>query len=209
MKKYMLLLVLYISCNVDAQYLKKEYPLIIQHSFRNDFNVKFSVSRNTDFEGAESLFFEMSSFSFAIIENRINSSELIFSLNPIIWCLSTLTNNGQMVNSGGGLPLLSVFLQGIPNSRVEIILYKNLMLSLGIDTDYLITKKSLGIRGAGNIGLKYQLDRFSLRLLYNWEAVDFMSFYEDYNTNGLRIDISYDFGNFSFSKFIYHCGYIE
>jgi hypothetical protein len=83
------------------------------------------------------------------------------------------------------MPIISDLLEGIPNIKLEFDLYKNNYLVLGWNLDYLIASKSLGGRLDGYVGLKTQLDRVSLILLYNWESMGFVSFYKDMEYMGL------------------------
>lgn len=168
--------------------------------------MRVSVSRNSDFEGAETISIEIPSFSFTAFQNPTKTSEMVYSLNPFIWFISTLSNSGSMRNTGGGVPLFNAILEGLPNLKIDIVLYKSLSLNLGVDLDYLLAKESIGMRGGAAAGLKYQISQASLKLLYNWESIEFISFYDRYHDNGFRLDVSYDLGNTSFAKYIYHCG---
>lgn len=206
MIKYIsLILFLFLSDLVSAQYLKNEYPLGINYSTSNSFNLRISLSKNSDFEGADFLFWEMPSFSFAIIQNPKDKSEFYYSLNPLIWLFSSLTTSGDMINSGSGMPIVNALVEGLLNSKFEVVLYKRNYFVLGLDLDYLIAKKSIGWRGGYSVGLKTQLDKVSLRFLFNQEVIEFFSNYENFYNNGLRIDLSYDLGNYEFPRYIYHC----
>jgi hypothetical protein len=205
MSKNFLILFLFIVGDIFAQYHKEEYPLNLQYLFNQSLNIRVSVARNTDFEGAESIFFEMPSFSFAVFQNLNNKSEMVYSLNPLLWGMFYLINSDKYENSGGGLHPLLALLQGIPNLKLEIVLYKELNLVIGLDTDYLIAKQSLGMKLGYSAGLKYTISQISMKLLYNSEAVGFVSFYEDYTNNAFRIDLSYNFNKDSFMRNIYHC----
>jgi hypothetical protein len=200
-----LILFLFACCNLNAQYDKQEYPFNLDYTANKEFNIRLSISRNTNFE-SEYVFFEMPSISFSVIQNPYNKKEFFFSLNPLVWAISTLTNSGKMVNSGGGMPLLNVFLEGIPNLKFDILLFKDVYLDFGLDLDYLASNKSIGLRGGFATGIKAELNNLSLKLMYNWETTGFASYYKDFNSVGVRINFSYDLGSNSFSKYVYYCG---
>jgi hypothetical protein len=208
MKKYLLLIFLLVAVEKNcAQYLKKEYPLVLTHVNNGLFNIRTSFSRNTDMEGASFLNFEMPSLSFSADQSPIDHRNFVFSLNPIIWAISTLTTSGEMLNTGGGMPFINDLLEGIPNFRLEISLYpKRVFLVFGPNIDYLIGNKGLGARGGFSSGIKIPLDRVSLRIMYNIESMGLLNTNEYVTHAGLRLDLSYDFGPHSFASYIYHCG---
>ena len=205
MKKYLLIILFSVISNINAQYHKKEYPLNFQYVFNQTFNMRLSVARNIDFMGAESIFFEMPSLSFTLFQNPLNKSEMVYSVNPFLWGMFYLINSHKYINTGGGLhPLLTIF-QGIPNLKLEIVLYKKLYLVFGVDMDYLIAKKSPGMRLGYSAGFKFTINQISMKLLFNSEAIGFISFYDDYSDRGIRLDLSFNFSEDTFFRNIYHC----
>ena len=201
-----IILLLFAFHSINAQYGEQEYPFNISYAANKTVNVRFSIARNTNLEGSEYVNFEMPSLSFSLLQNPYDKKEFFFSLNPLIWAISTLTNSGEMVNSGGGMPGINLLFEGIPNLKFDIVFSNNFFLNFGLDMDYLASTKSVGLRGGYAAGIKVKLNEMSLRLMYNWEAIGFVSYYKDFSSSGLRIDFSYDLGSNSFSRFVYYCG---
>ncbi len=207
MKYYFILIfVLFTFYNIDAQYGKQEYPFNIDYVTGNELNARLSISRNTNLMGSEYVYFEMPSISFSLIQNPFNKKEIFFSLNPLIWAISTLTNSGEMANSGGGMPVINDLLEGIPNIKFDILLSKNAYIDFGLNMDYLASMESIGMRIGFAAGIKAKLGNFSFKLMYNTEAIGFASHYKEFSNNVIRVDFSYDLGLNSFSKYVYYCG---
>ena len=57
------------SSDVRAQYLRKEYPISLYYVGNGSANLKVSVNRISDLEGADFLFVELPSLTFCVFQN--------------------------------------------------------------------------------------------------------------------------------------------
>lgn len=208
MKKSILLILLMCPfLQVDGQYLKKEYPFNLSYRTNGDFNLRASISRVTDLEGATFLSVDVPSLSFSVLENPNNRSQLIYSLNPLLWLVNTTTYLLDPGPPHTTIPdLFFVFAEGLCGVKFEIKLYDELHLTFGLDHDFLLCNGSLGIRVDWPVGLKYEIDRLSIKLSHNWGSMSLHNQFDGLVERNLRIDISYSPDDNPVSYFLYYCG---
>ena len=190
-----------------AQGLKREYPYTCSYRTNGAFNFRANISRVSDFEGAECLYVELPSLSFAVFPNPHNQAQLSYTLNPILWGLNTginlLTDSRPHTTWSD---VLFTLLEGFISLKFEFRLYGDLRLAAGMDHDFLLTGKYLGARGDGVVGLQYETHAVIVKLLYNIESTSIGDHRGDLLDHNVRIDLSYELERNPVSLFLYYCG---
>ena len=195
------------SMEAPAQALKKEYPYTISYRTNGTLNLKASISRVSDFEGAELLYVEMPSLTFAAFPNPHKPSQTSYSLNPLLWGLSTGYNLLTDSRPHGNLvDVMFMLLEGFISMKLEFKLYGDLRLTAGLDHDFMLTGKYLGARGDAVLGLQYEVDRVVVKALYNIESTAIGDHLGDTLEHNARIEFSYELEKNPVSLFLYYCG---
>ena len=194
--------------SVDAQYVKKEYPISVYYVKNGIVNLKVGVNRISDFEGASFLFVELPSLSFAGFQNPHKESELVYSQNPLLWCINTAVFALGSDSSGWNVAeFFYTFTERFINTKFHVRILSNAYITFGLDHDYLLSRSGgLGFRGEFSFGLKYSVGNCSTRLLYDMESIDFSRLYRGVSRNSFRIDFSFAPQDDPVSQYIYYCG---
>ena len=196
------------SSDVRAQYLRKEYPISLYYVGNGSANLKVSVNRISDLEGADFLFVELPSLTFCVFQNPHKESELVYSLNPLLWCLNTAVFAMGSDSSGMNLAeFFYTFTERFINSKFDVRVLTNTYVTFGLDHDYLFSRSGgLGLRGEFSCGLKHSIGNCSMRFLYDMESIDFSRLYRGVARNSFRIDFSFAPQGNSIAQYIYYCG---
>lgn len=196
------------SSDVDAQYLKKEYPITLYYVKNGVANLKVSVNRLSDLEGADFLFVELPSLTFCVFQNPHKESELVYSLNPLLWCLNAAVFAMGSDSSGMNLAeFFYTFTERFINTKFDVRVLPNTCITFGLDHDYLFSGSGgLGFRGEFGFGLKHSIGDCSMRLLYDMESLDFSKHYRGVAQNSFRIDFSFAPQGNSIAQYVYYCG---
>ena len=205
--KIILILLVLVANNIYPQIIKDDYPISLYYIHNHTTNLKLSFNKITDFEESGILFLELPSLNFAVLQNPLNDSEMMYSLDPILWMFVTSTN---LISPGEPYAYIPHFLYlGIEqfiDTKFSIPIYKGSSLIFGFDHDYLFSKKYLAVRLEGNIGIKFQVKHFSIKFFYNSQFIGYSTRYDDYNKDSIRLDISLIPENNPITHFIFNCG---
>jgi hypothetical protein len=212
MKRISILFVIVLTVvTTNAQGLKCVYPVNLDYAFHN-MNIGFGESRLNDVEGAKFLYFDLPSVSFCILQSPLDKSQLMFSLNPVFWSIATVSNlafdrGGPYEPPYPTLPHLLVFvMEQLPNFKIEVPIQQNSAFVFGPTLDYLVTRRSLAIRGVFSVGLKLQVEAFAVTTSYNWESIGYSMDSKYFDANYLKLSVSYEISPNPISDFIYYCG---
>jgi hypothetical protein len=192
------------------------YPINIHYSHNGFFNVRINQAINYNYgigsDSDKDFYIDMqsASLSFSILKNYRDNSELLYSINPVIWSLTTITNflepdRENKITFSIPFQITWFIFQVIPNTKFEPYFYKQLRLSVGLDTDYYISKYGLSISTSILVGPKYSIQNFDIGMFLNYQGLFFLSDEKEYTNTSLRIDFSYLFNKNKISKFIAHC----
>ncbi len=211
MKKIALVLFLLLCQSVYSQ--SETFPLRFSHKIDGNYNFRIGMEVDSKYplgsKNELTCSVVSNSLSLAIMQNPEDKSEMLVSLNPLLWGLCSIGNSSDP-KSGERMSCISApfsitlfCLQHLANLKIEPHLSEKTRISVGWNTDYYLVSDEGRISFCLSVGPKYCIGKFDMGLYFYYHYFGFET--ATYRKCSVRFDFAYQFEKNKVTKFIANC----